>query len=63
MKFFLSALITALALAWLMTEVRSAPACQSYKSPVQCEVGGKCIWTVSKGKKSKCLPLAVSPRR
>lgn len=36
----------------------AAPACQSKKSPVACELGGVCIWTVTKGKPSKCLPIA-----
>ena len=39
------------------------PACQSKKNPVACEVGGQCIWVVAKGKKSKCVPAKVAPRR
>lgn len=64
-----SALATALLIAGIAflisAPVAAAPACQSYKSPVQCEVGGKCVWTVSKGKPSKCLPIAKAkaPRR
>lgn len=63
MRFILSAVITAAALAFLLNGARSEPACQSHKSPVSCEVGGKCVWVVAKGKKSKCVPVAVAPRR
>lgn len=65
MRFILSAFVAAALLAWWIGPVRSEPACQSYKNPVTCEVGGRCVWTVTKGKASKCLPLAKAkaPRR